>query len=386
MRKIAVFTGTRAEYGLLYWILKGLQGAENIELQLYVGGTHLSPEFGYTINHIIADGFQVTEKLEMLLSSDTAVGISKSVGLAIISAAECLERNKPDIVVLLGDRFESMAIAQAAMMACIPIAHIHGGETTEGMIDEAVRHSITKMSHLHFTSTEAYRKRVIQLGENALNVFNVGAPGIDSIVKLPLLSLDKLSSEINFDLTDKYFLITYHPVTLEKMGAVGALENLFLALDYFKDYKLLVTYPNADANGRKLIELIDELKRKFPERIYVTHSLGQLRYLSAMKHCKGVIGNSSSGLIEAPTFQVATVNIGNRQKGRIAGSTVIHSDESIESIRRAVDMAISDEFANSHLKNSRNPYGDGSASIAIVEKLCKVSLNGLINKKFYDLD
>ena len=253
MRKIAVFTGTRAEYGLLYWVLKGLEISPKCELQLYAGGMHLSPEFGYTIDQIVKDGFKITEKLEFLLSSDSAVGVSKSMGLALISASEALERNKPDLVVLLGDRFESMALAQAAMLACIPVAHIHGGETTEGLIDEAIRHSISKMSHIHFTATEDYRKRVIQLGEHPNSVFNYGAPGIDSIVKLPLLERIKLSDSIDFDISSPYFMVTYHHVTLDKSGGFESLINLNAVLDLYPDHKCIITYTNSDTHCQKLI-------------------------------------------------------------------------------------------------------------------------------------
>ncbi|MCT8987254.1 UDP-N-acetylglucosamine 2-epimerase [Shewanella phaeophyticola] len=261
MRKIAVFTGARAEYGLLYWIIKGIQESPNAELQLYVGGMHLSPEFGYTIDQIVADGFNITEKMEFLLSSDSPVGITKSLGLALITAAEVLDRNKPDLLVLLGDRFESMALAQASMVACVPVAHIHGGETTEGLIDEAIRHSITKMSHIHFTATDEYSKRVIQLGEQPSKVFNFGAPGIDSIVKLSLMDKVTLSESISFDITSPYFMVTYHPVTLEHLGSVDSLNNLIQVLELYPDYQLVITYPNADTHGRKLIEILDAFKK-----------------------------------------------------------------------------------------------------------------------------
>ena len=385
MRKIAVFTGTRAEYGLLYWIIKELDNSSECDLQLYVGGMHLSPEFGYTIDKIITDGFSVTEKLEFLLSSDSAVGISKSMGLALISASEVLERNKPDLIVLLGDRFESLALAQAAMLACIPIAHIHGGETTEGLIDEAIRHSITKMSHIHFTATENYRKRVIQLGEQPENVFNYGAPGIDSILNLELLDKQKLSESINFDLSSPYFMITYHPVTLDNKGGLESLNNLNKVLDLYPDYKCIITYPNADTHGRKLIEVLNKYKDKYPERILLVQSLGQLRYLSLLKYTAAVVGNSSSGLIEAPTFNIPTINIGNRQKGRIAGDTVIQSGDSFEEIKEAFKTALSPEF-NEVCKAAKNPYGDGKSSPRIVNEILTYPLQNIVVKSFYDFN
>lgn len=384
MRKIAVFTGTRAEYGLLYWVIKGLQEATEVELQLYVGGMHLSPEFGYTIEQIEKDGFFVNERMEFLLSSDSPVGITKSMGLALINSAEVLERNKPDLIVLLGDRFESMAVAQAAMVACIPIAHIHGGETTEGLIDEAVRHSITKMSHLHFPATEGYKKRIQQLGEAPERIFNFGAPGIDSIIKLQLLKREELTKSLGFSLDKPYFMVTYHPVTLEARGASDSLVNLLKVLDEYPNHQLIVTYPNADTHGRKLIEILDEYQSANPLRVLLTRSLGQLRYLSAMKYCDAVIGNSSSGLIETPTFNVPTVNIGNRQKGRIAGETVLHCDESLESIKDTISKAVSADFIE-HCQKSSNPYGTGDSSGRIVEKLINYPLTGIVNKKFYDL-
>lgn len=385
MKKVAVFTGTRAEYGLLYWIIKGLAESSDAELQLYVGGMHLSPEFGKTILEIEKDNFPITEKLEFLLSSDTPVGIAKSMGLALISAADAFERTKPDLLVILGDRFESMAISQAAMVGQIPIAHIHGGETTEGLIDEAVRHSLTKMSHLHFTTTEDYRKRVIQLGENPSNVFNVGAPGIDSIKALDLLSREGLSSSINFNVTESpYMVITYHPVTLSRDGAVDDLKQLLIALRQYPDFKFLITYPNADTHGRALILLLKEFEQELQGRVLLVQSLGQLRYLSAIKHCDVVIGNSSSGLIEVPTFKVPTINIGNRQKGRITGDTVISCDGRSNSITNAIDTALSDSFKQFCL-NSVNPYGDGGSSKKILKTILSVELKDLVFKSFYDI-
>ncbi|WP_300172985.1 UDP-N-acetylglucosamine 2-epimerase [uncultured Aliivibrio sp.] len=385
MRKIAIFTGTRAEYGLLYWIIKGIAESEQVELQLYVGGMHLSPEFGKTVQQIENDGFPIAERLEFLLSSDTAVGITKSMGLALISAADAFERTKPDLLVVLGDRFESMAICQAAMVAQIPIAHIHGGETTEGLIDEAVRHSITKMSHLHFTATEEYRQRVIQLGEQPDKVYNVGAPGIDSIKRLNLLSLNALSDSIDFDIVSSpYMVVTYHPVTLSKDGAVTALKNLLSSLRDYPKHKFIITYPNADTHGRVLIELLDEFKKEFPDRVLLVQSLGQLRYLSALQYCDLVIGNSSSGLIEVPTFKVPTVNIGNRQKGRIAGDTVIHCKGDENSILSSIQLALSAEFKQ-QCDLTNNPYGSGEASDRILDVILNVELENLIYKKFYDI-
>ena len=384
MKRIAVFTGTRAEYGLLYWIIKRIHESDTAELQLLVGGMHLSPEFGMTVNQIENDGFPITDRLEFLLSSDSAVGIAKSMGLALIAAAETFSRNKPDLVVLLGDRFESMTVAQAAMVARIPIAHIHGGEATEGLIDEAVRHSITKMAHLHFTATETYRDRVIQLGERPEHVFNFGAPGIDSITRLNLLPRPALSDAVDFNINGKYFLVTYHPVTLEPNGAINSLESLLEALDKFPKHQIIITYPNADTHGRKLLKVLDDYQVKNSSRVKLVSSLGQLRYLSLMKYCDAVIGNSSSGLIEAPSFKVPTVNIGKRQQGRVCGDTVINTDEGYESIYSAISKALNPEFRGI-CACSINPYGLGKASDRIADVIERTDLESLIFKPFHDL-
>ena len=383
MKKIAVFTGTRAEYGLLYWIIKGLDESTSLELQLYVGGTHLSSQFGNTVREIEQDGFPIINRLEFLVSSDTPTGIAKSMGLALMAASEAFQSNKPDLLIVLGDRFEVMAICQAAMLSCIPIAHIHGGEITEGLIDEAARHSITKMSHLHFTATKVYRDRVIQLGEMPEKVFNVGAPGLDSIKALPLLNKADLSSMIDFDVTGTFIVVTYHPVTLDKNGAVDALKNLLNVLSTYTELKFIITYPNADTHNRRLIEILESFKDKYFDQVLLVQSLGQLRYLSLLKHCEVVVGNSSSGLIEAPAFKKPTVNIGRRQGGRIFGDTVINCDESISSIKAAIIKARSKSF-NEKCALSQNPYGDGGSSKRILDVIDSMPLDNLIIKKFYD--
>ncbi|MGO0305857.1 UDP-N-acetylglucosamine 2-epimerase [Endozoicomonas acroporae] len=385
MRKIAIFTGTRAEYGLLYWVINGIHESSQAELQLLVGGMHLSPEFGYTIDRIEQDGFPIAERMEFLLSSDSPVGLTKSMGLALISASEALQRQKPDLLVILGDRFEALAIAQAAMVARVPVAHLHGGETTEGAIDEAFRHAITKMAHLHFTSTEAYRQRVIQLGENPENVFNYGAPGIDNIIRLPLLNREELSKAIGIEIDSRFFLVTYHPVTLTSDGAISSLSNLLAVLDRYPEHQLIITYPNADTHGRKLIELLEAYKRDNPERVQLVQSLGQLRYLSAMKFCDAVIGNSSSGLIETPTFGTPTLNIGDRQKGRIFGNTVINCGDSENEIESGMKKIMNPDFRQ-ECKKSHNPYGKGDSSEKILETIINHPLENLIKKTFFDLE
>lgn len=384
-RKIAVFTGARAEYGLLQGIIQGLHDSEKIDLQLMVGGMHLSSEFGKTVEQIEQDGFPISDRLEFLLSSDTAVGICKSMGLALISVGEAFERNRPDLIVLLGDRVEALAVAQAAMISCIPIAHIHGGEVTAGVVDEAVRHSITKMSHLHFVATEVYRHRVIQLGEQPSQVFNCGAPGVDNMLRMNLLDKRTLIELTGFDLGEKFFLVTFHPVTLESGGGVDSLLNLLAALDEYPDFQLVITYPNADVHGRRLIEILDDYRRKNANRVYLAQSLGQLRYLSLMKLCEAVIGNSSSGLIEAPSFNVPTVNIGIRQEGRIAGDSVIQCEETLPSIKGALERALSSNFKEA-CGSSTNPYGNGGTVERILDVIVNIPLQGILKKTFYDLD
>jgi len=384
-RKICVVTGTRAEYGLLYWLMREIQQDPDLELQLIVTGTHLSPEFGYTVQVIEQDGFPIHERIEMLLASDTPAAVTKSMGLALIGFADAYARLQPDIVVILGDRYEIMTAAQAAMIARIPIAHIHGGERTEGAIDEAIRHSITKMAHLHFVSTEEYRRRVIQLGEHPDKVFNFGAIGIDNIVNLNLLNRDELEQSLNFSLGDKYFVCTYHPVTLDASGPSQAFRNLLDALREFPDYKVIMTKPNADPNSHIIIQMMEEFAQEQRDRVLVVASLGQLRYLSAVKHCDLVIGNSSSGIIEVPSLMKPTVNIGDRQKGRAAGASVIHVSENKEEIVQAIHQALSASFRRI-VAESPSIYGHGNVSARIKEVLKHHSLSNILYKSFYDLD
>lgn len=384
-RKICVVTGTRAEYGLLFWLMKLVQEDKELELQLIVTGMHLSPEFGLTWKQITEDGFPINKKIEMMLSSDTAVGISKSMGLGMIGFSEAYSDLQPDIVVLLGDRFEIFSAATAAMIACIPIAHLHGGEATEGLIDEPIRHSITKMAHMHFTSTEEYRKRVIQLGEQPESVFNVGAVGIDNIEKLKLLNRKEFEYSINFKLAMRNLLVTFHPVTLEKSTAETQFQQLLDALDELENTHIIFTKPNADTDGRIIIKMIDDYVAKNPAKSIAFTSLGQLRYLSAMKFIDGVIGNSSSGLIEAPSFNIGTINIGDRQRGRICAESVINCEPLKGSIRIAINKLYSYSFSNI-LKDVRNPYGSGDASNKIIEVLRDLSLENILKKNFYNIE
>lgn len=383
-RRICVVTGSRAEYGLLYWLLKEIQDDTDLELQFIATGMHLSPEFGLTWKQIEQDGFIIDRKVEMLLSSDTPVGVSKSIGLGIIGFADALECLQPDVLVVLGDRFEIFSAVQAAMVHRIPIAHIHGGEITEGAVDDALRHAITKMSHLHFTATESYRQRVIQLGESPQRVFNVGAPGLDNVPRLKLLDQSQLEDALDFKLGQRNVLITFHPVTLEKATAAAQFGNLLEALDCFDDVHIIFTQPNADADGRVIIEMIEQYRQRFPERIVSFVSLGSLRYLSALKYMDAVVGNSSSGLIEAPAFKIGTINIGDRQKGRLCADSVIHCEPEVDAILKAFKELFSEEFQKS-LEMVENPYGQSGASLKIKAILKAHALDGLLKKGFYDL-
>ena len=383
--KICIITGTRAEYGLLYWTIKKLKSERYFNVQLCVTGMHLSPEFGLTYKQIEEDGLVIDKKVEILLSSDSANGISKSIGLGIICFADAFSELKPDMVLILGDRFEIFAAATAAMIAKIPIAHCHGGEATEGLIDEPIRHSITKMSHLHFTSTEEYRKRVIQLGEQPDRVFNVGALGIENINKLKLLNKSDFEKSISFKLLKQIFLITFHPVTLEKSTAEDQFINLLTAIQKFPNTTYIFTMPNADNDGRVIINLIQNFVANNKNTSIAFTSLGQLRYLSAIKHVDLVIGNSSSGLIEVPSFKKPTINIGDRQRGRVYGLSVINCKPSKKEIIESINLGLSETFRKK-LINSSNPYGNKNSSIEIVKILKNVIVNeNLVKKRFYNL-
>ena len=383
MRKLCVVTGTRAEYGLLYWLMKEIEADSDLELQIIATGMHLSPEFGLTYKEIEKD-FTINKKIEMLLSSDTPIGISKSMGLAQISFAEAFNELKPDIIVILGDRYEIFSAASAAMIARIPIAHLHGGETTEGAFDEAIRHSITKMSHLHFTAAEKYRERVIQLGENPARVYNVGGMGIENIKRLRLLTKEELEHSIDFKLAQKNILVTFHPVTLEDSSARAQFQELLNAIDVLKGTHIIFTKANSDTDGRIINQMIDEYVAKNHHKSVCFTSLGQLRYLSALQYVDTVAGNSSSGLAEAPSFKIGTINIGDRQKGRIKADSVIDCEPRKESILQAFNRLYSGEF-QATLKTIKNPYGDGIASIKVLGVLKIINLESILKKSFYDL-
>ncbi|MCX5855354.1 MAG: UDP-N-acetylglucosamine 2-epimerase [Deltaproteobacteria bacterium] len=384
MRKICIVTGSRAEYGLLQWVMQGIQDDPDLTLQVVATGMHLSPEFGMTIQEIRADGFEPDETIEILLSSDTPTAICKSMGLAIIGYGEALQRLKPDMVVVLGDRFEIFCMAAAAQVCRVPLAHIHGGETTEGAIDEAFRHSITKMSHLHFASCEEYRQRIIQLGEAPDRVFNVGALGVDNIRRMSLMERSQLAESIGFNLDKPYFLVTFHPVTLEKATSEGQFQALLHALDSFPEYNVIFTKANADMNGRAINRLIDEYAEKRPERYLAVTSLGMHRYLSAMKYASAVIGNSSSGIIEAPSFKIPTVNIGDRQKGRIQAAITLNCSTAAREIQKTIDRVLSPAFQKS-LSDISNPYERPDTCSTIVRLLKKSDIFCITKKTFYDV-
>ncbi len=382
-RKVCVITGTRAEYGLLYCLMSEIKSSEALELQVVVTGMHLSPEFGLTYKEIEKDGFDIDFKVEMLLSSDTSIGISKSMGLAMIGFSDAFSMLKPDLLVILGDRFEIFSAASVATIFNIPIAHIHGGETTEGAYDEAMRHSITKMSHLHFTAAEQYRKRVIQLGEQPERVYNFGAIGIDNIKRLNLLVKESFEESINFKLGRFNFLITYHPVTLEKSTSRIQFENLLTVLNGLSETHMIFTKANADTDGRVINEMIDNYVLTHPDRACVFTSLGQLRYLSSIQFMDAVIGNSSSGLLEVPSFKVATINVGSRQQGRIKSESVVDCDNSKSGIKGAIEKIYSDEFQEK-IKHTINPFGNGGVSKRIVNVLCDTPLDNILKKQFFD--
>jgi GDP/UDP-N,N'-diacetylbacillosamine 2-epimerase (hydrolysing) len=382
-RKICVVTGSRAEYGLLYWVLREIKSAPDLELQLLVTGMHLSAEFGSTVRQIEKDGFEIKHKIEMLLSSDSAVGITKSTGLGLIGFADAFDTLKPDLVLVLGDRFELLAAASAALFAVIPVAHIHGGEVTTGAFDDAIRHSITKMAHLHFTSTESYRNRVIQLGENPDRVFNVGAPGIDSIHRLELMQKSDLEEVLGIELGSRSLLVTFHPTTLEPGRAETDFQELLSALDGLEGVNLVFTKANADSEGRAINRMIDDYVATRSSAVAHT-SLGQLKYLSTMKHVSGVVGNSSSGIIEAPSLKTGTVNIGTRQNGRVRALSVIDCRATIEEIRSALAMLFSNEFQQ-NLSKVVNPHGSGDVSAKVVRVLRAASLVALTKKQFFDV-
>ncbi|WP_036608822.1 UDP-N-acetylglucosamine 2-epimerase [Oribacterium sp. P6A1] len=384
--KICIVTATRAEFGLLRPIIEKMKSVEEFEIIIVATGMHLSPEFGLTYKEIEECGFTVDKKIEMQLSSDSTVSVAKTMGLTMISFADYFDEEKPDYVIVTADRYEAMAVASTAMVMRIPIIHLFGGETTEGAIDESIRHSISKMSYLHFTTLEEYRKRVIQLGEDPERVFAVGGTGSENIRNLKLLSLEQLEAQLDFDLTGDYAVVTLHPVTLENNSAEKQVRELLLACDKHPEIKYIFTKANSDADGRIINNaLIQYCKEHKNAKVY--DSLGYMRYLSAVKYSAFVLGNSSSGIMEVPSFGVPTVDIGDRERGRLRAASVINCAPNHESIVEAMDKALDSEFRN-FCRTVDNPYSGKNTSSEIVriikEHVIKSDVD--LKKKFYDVD
>ncbi len=382
MRTIGVVTVARSDYGIYLPILRQIIESPDLHLHLIVSGMHMSPEFGHTVEQIVADGFEIGDQFDMLLSSDRAEGIAKSMGMGVMGFAQSFSRLRPDILVVLGDRFEMFAAAIAALPFNIPIAHIHGGEVTQGAIDEAIRHSITKMSHLHFVSTEDYSKRVIQMGEEPWRVTISGAPSLDNLRTIHLLEKDDLEKTIDMPLEPVPLLVTYHPVTLESNDTAWHICELLAALDEIK-MPVLFTSPNADTSNRVIVDAISQYVQAHRNARLVTN-LGTQAYFSCMQYAAAMVGNSSSGIIEAASFGLPVVNIGNRQRGRIQGKNTINVDYGRRDIVEAIRLAVSPNFQES-LAGMSNPYGDCRAAERIVQVISKVSINQrLLHKVFHD--
>lgn len=382
--KACIITATRAEYGLLKPLIDIINESLEYQLQLLVTGTHLSAEFGMTWKNIEADGYSIDAKVEMLVSSDTPVGVSKSLGLMCTGFADAFQNLQPDFIIILGDRYEMVGVATVANLFNIPIVHIHGGEITQGALDDNFRHAITKLSHLHFASTAEYRQRIIQLGETPDRVFEVGAIGIDNIRNMDLLNRHDLAESIDLDLSQPYFLVTYHPVTVNSSDVNIEIDNLIAALLSISDTQAIITLSNADVGGRLINQRLQYWQQQYPERIALFTSLGQLRYLSAVEHCIAVVGNSSSGILEAPSLKRPTVNIGDRQKGRTQAESVVNCDIDVKSITQALNIVSSEEF-QINSKAVMNPYGEGLSAPAIMSELIKTNWSNITEKEFYDV-
>ena len=384
MRKICIFTSTRAEWGLQQGLAELIRDTEALQLQLLVSGSHLSAKLGMTIDEIETAGFQIDARVDILKFDDSPVGICQTMGLALSGYGEALQRLSPDLIVILGDRYESFCLAAAAQVLRIPIAHIHGGETTEGAVDEAFRHSITKMAQIHFTSCEVYRNRVMQLGEAPESVFNVGALGIENIRKIQCLTRAELEASLQFSLQAPVFLVTFHPVTLEHATAGAQVQQLFDALDRFPEHQIIFTKANADTDGQVINEMIDRFAAINPQRCLAVASLGLQRYLSAMKICAAVIGNSSSGILEAPIFKVPSVNIGDRQKGRLRVKSILDCKADTNAISQAIETALTESFRHD-IRDLIHPSEQADTAQKIVRMLATVDLQGIIKKSFHDI-
>lgn len=386
-RKICVVTGTRAEYGIMSRLMQALAADDRVELQIIATNMHLSPEFGMTVQEIEADGFKIDRKVEMLLSSDTHVGTVKSMGLASIGFADAYAELQPELIVILGDRYEMLAAASAALIFGIPVAHLHGGEITEGAYDDAIRHAITKLSFLHFTSTEEYRKRVIQMGESPERVFWTGALGVDNIRGEKLMSLEELEESIGHPLGGDFLLVTFHPVTMEPGEGSRQTEALLSALEsFFPKGRVLFTLPNSDSEGRTIATKIEEWAARYPDKVAVVTSLGRQRYYSAVALCAGVVGNSSSGLVEVPWFRKPTLNIGNRQKGRAQGNTVTNCDATLPGILKGLEETFSTERVSEIRLKGSNPYFKEGTLQEIKDTLVTFPLHSHTAKHFHDIE
>lgn len=383
MRKICVITTNRAEYGLLYWLMKGIREEPDFQLQVVVTGAHLSAEFGSTIDRIREDGFKVDRSFDLELFGDKVLDITHSLALALEGFAASFQTLKPDLIIILGDRFEILGAASAALIANIPVAHLHGGELSEGAIDDSIRHAVTKLSHLHFAAAEPYRRRIIQLGEQPDRVFMVGGMGIDNINKIKLLSKEELEKAIGLTFNTHNLLITYHPETLDSGKAGEQITQLLAALDKLPDTHLIFTMPNADTGHRVIVEKIQSFVQTRKTRAILIPSMGQLNYLSTMKLVDAVVGNSSSGIIEAASYHIGTINIGKRQDGRLRAQSVIDCGTSEQEILAAFDQLYSPEFQEK-LKTVENPYGTGGAAEKILEVLKTTDFSSLIIKRFHD--
>ena len=386
MRKICFITGTRAEYGLLSRLMKMIQDDQGTQLQIIATNMHLSPRFGNTYQEIEADGFTIDKKVPIIDEDapDNANSTLKSMASALSGFADAYEELKPDMVLVLGDRYEILAAATAALIERIPIAHLHGGEITEGAYDDAIRHSITKMSHLHFTSTEQYRQRVIQLGEQPERVFNVGAIGVENIKKLPLLSKEEIEKDIQFKIDENTILVTYHPVTLGKHTAEQDINDFLAALEERPELRIIFTMPNSDTGGQAITDAINAFVEKHYDRACAFKSLGVKRYLSVMRQVAAVVGNSSSGLLEVPSFGIPTLNIGDRQNGRIACESVYHCETDKESVMNGLNKVLSAEFRE-FVNTVHNPYDKENTAQTIFNVIKDCPLEGLIRKKFNDI-
>lgn len=383
MRKVCVITATRAEYGLLKPLMQLIRESNQLQLQIIATGAHLSPEFGLTYKNIENDGFIIDEKVEILLSSDTPGSIAKTMGMAMMGMADVLPKLKPDLIVILGDRYEMLSIASAATIFRIPIVHLHGGEITEGAYDDAIRHSITKMSHLHFTSTEEYKKRVIQMGESPENVFNVGAIGLDNIRDLKLLSKEELEADLDIKFKKYNYQVTFHPETLGNLSSSEQFQNLLNVVEKQEDSFFIFTKANADTDGRIINQMIDDFVQKHPNIAKTFNSLGTLRFLSVVKICTAIVGNSSSGILEAPSLHTPTINIGDRQKGRIQASSITNVDNSENGISSGFE-SVKKIVAENKLSEVKNPYDNGGAAQEILNKILEFKAIQT-NKSFYNL-